>query len=115
MTAQELEELRQRCVDLTIRLNMSEARLRDRSQLLYELQQHYASEHFALQESLRDLQTERFRNAGLEGQMKITRDRAHDLQVRIHALKVRLRIHEQVDDEYFDTVPIERRNPEDAQ
>ena len=88
----ELEELRRRCKELAGRV--------------YELQQHYASEHFALQEAMHDLQTERLRNAGLHGQVKTTLERAQSLQTRIDELKTRLRAYEPVVDEFFDAEPI---------
>ena len=73
---------------------------------LYELQQQYASEHFALQESMRNLKIERMRNSGAYGFLETTLERARRLQTRIALLKERLRRYESVDDEYFDTEPI---------
>jgi len=73
---------------------------------LYELQQAYSSEHFALQESMRDLKTERLRNAGAYAGLETTLGRARTLQSRIADLKERLRRYETVDDEFFDSEPI---------
>jgi hypothetical protein len=75
---------------------------------LYELQKLYASEHFKLQEAMRDLATERRRNAGAYAGVEILVRRARDLQARIAELKERLRRHESVDDSYIDTAPIRR-------
>ncbi len=76
------------------------------AQRLYELQQHYSSEHFALAESLRNLKIERMRNAGAYAQLEWTMGRARALQSRIADLKSRLRRYEQVEDEEFDDAPI---------
>jgi len=92
--------------DLVTRLQASEARLAKRSEQLYELQQHYSSEHFALQESMRDLKTERLRNAGAYAQLEAIAERERQLQVRIGELKERLRRYEEVEDIYFDSEPI---------
>ena len=73
---------------------------------LYELQQQYSSEHFELQTCMRDLQTERLRNAGAYATLDITLERARALQARIADLKERLRRHETVEDEHFDSAPI---------
>ena len=92
--------------DLAERLRVSEQHLRERSELLYELQKHYASEHFKLQESMRELDHERMRNAGAYSQLDTVLKRARDLQARVAELKVRLRSFEPVDDAHFDTAPI---------
>ncbi len=76
------------------------------AQRLYELQRLYASEHFKLQEAMRDLATERRRNAGAYAGVEILLQRARDLQARIAELKARLRKHESVDDLHMDTAPI---------
>ena len=102
----ELDDLRERCSRLEERLGASDALLRERSERLYEIQQHYSSEHFSLQESMRSLQTERWRNAGLNGQFQTAIERAKALQSRIQDLKTRLRRYETVNDEHFDEAPI---------
>ncbi|HTU69973.1 MAG TPA: hypothetical protein VMF11_06595 [Candidatus Baltobacteraceae bacterium] len=91
---------------LAQRLHAAEQRLSERSERLYELQQHYSSEHFALQESMRNLKIERMRNAGAYAQLEWTMKRARALQSRIGDLKNRLRRYETVEDEEFDTAPI---------
>lgn len=48
-----------RCDDLERRLADADAALKQRSQLLYDLQKQYSSEHLSLCESARDLRTER--------------------------------------------------------
>lgn len=73
---------------------------------LYELQQHYSSEHFELQQCMRELKTERFRNAGAYSALDLTLKRARALQGRIADLKRRLQRHEAVEDEHFDSAPI---------
>jgi len=88
------------------RLHEAEQSLAEKSSRLYELQQHYSSEHFALQESMRNLKIERMRNAGAYAQLEWTMKRARALQSRIAELKARLRLHEAVEDEEFDTAPI---------
>jgi len=99
-------ELEVRCHDLEERLRVSEKQLKERGELLYELQRQYASEHFDLQESMRNLKIERLRNAGLFGDRDIITHRAKDLQARIAALKERLRKYEVVEDAHFDEAPI---------
>lgn len=79
---------------------------KERAQQLYELQKRYASEHFALQEAMRDLATERRRNAGAYAGVEILLDRARVLQARIAELKERLREHEAVEDQRIDTAPL---------
>ena len=91
---------------LTQRLQTSERALRERTERLYELEQHYSSEHFVLQRSMRDLQTERMRNAGAYAGFATTLERAGRLQTRISELKERLRRYETVDDALFDSEPI---------
>lgn len=102
----QLAELQDRCRDLEERLKLSEERLRDRSGLLYELQRQYASEHFDLQESMRNLKIERLRNAGAFADREILLQRARELQLRISSLKGRLSKHEPVEDLLFDDAPI---------
>jgi hypothetical protein len=99
------------CADLRARLADSETRLVERSRLLYDLQQRYSSEHFALQKCMRDLKTEAMRNAGAYSSLEITLDRARTLQLRISALKARLRKYEAVEDEQFDAAPIRIEEP----
>jgi chromosome segregation ATPase len=98
--------LEQQYAGLSERLFAAEQRLIERSELLYELQQLYSSEHFALQESMRDLKIERMRNAGAYAQLNTTMERARALQARVADLKTRLRRHEAVDDAEFDAKPI---------
>jgi hypothetical protein len=95
-----------RCHDLEERLRLSEARLRERSEMLYELQQHYSVEHFSLHESMRNLSIERMRNAGMFADRDIILSRARLLQSRIMELKERLRKYESVEDQIFDQQPI---------
>jgi len=109
----EASELGRENADLKRRLHESDTKLRERSERLYDLQQHYSSEHFALQESMRDLKTERMRNSGAYASLETTLDRARGLQKRIAALKERLRRYESVEDEYFDARPILIENSED--
>ena len=97
--------------ELTERLAESEHRLRERSELLYDLQQHYSSEHFELQKCMRDLKIERMRNAGAYASLETTMERARALQSRIAVLKERLRRYESVEDEYFDREPIRIETP----
>lgn len=96
----------QQRANLEQRLHAAEQSLSERSERLYELQQHYSSEHFALQESMRNLKIERMRNAGAYAQLEWTMGRARALQSRISDLKNRLRRHEAVEDEEFDSAPI---------
>jgi chromosome segregation ATPase len=102
----ELQRIEAERNDLRRRLNESERALRERSEALYEVQRHYSTEHFELQQSMRELDTERLRNAGAYGMLRITLERARALQRRIAALKERLCEYESVDDEHFDTAPI---------
>lgn len=99
-------ELAARCADLEERLASSDHALRERTELLYDLQRRYSTEHFNLYESTRDLKIERLRNAGAYTSRDTILNRARELQRRIQTLKQRLRAHEQVDDLYFDHAPI---------
>ncbi|MDE2482060.1 MAG: hypothetical protein KGN02_07710 [bacterium] len=85
----------------------------ERGSMLYALEQQYSVEHFKLYECMRDLKTERMRNAGAYGMLELTMQSARQLQVRIGTLKERLRAYETVEDEYFDTQPIRRDLSED--
>ena len=105
-------ELEARCVDLEERLRGSDSTLRERTQLLYDLKRQYATEHFTLYESVRDLNIERLRNAGAYTSRDTILKRARDLQARIGDLKQRLRVHESVDDLYFDQAPVVIEAPE---
>jgi len=78
----------------------------ERAQRLYELQKLYASEHFELQRVMRELATERRRNAGAYAGVEILLQRARHLQARIEELKQRLRRHEPVEDLHTDSAPI---------
>lgn len=102
----QIAELEKRCRDLEDRLRWSDEKLKERGGLLYELERHYASEHFALQESMRNLNIERLRNAGAFADRDIILRRAKELQARISELKARLRKHEHVEDLLFDEAPI---------
>ena len=73
---------------------------------LYELQKIYSAEHFQLQQAMRDLATERRRNAGAYAGVDILLERAQTLQKRIAELKTRLRQHENVEDLDSDSAPI---------
>ncbi len=101
-----IAELQTRCRDLEERLRRSDEQLKERSGLLYELQRHYSSEHFELQESMRNLNIERLRNAGAFADRDIILRRAKELQARIRELKMRLRNYEDVADLLFDEAPI---------
>ena len=101
-----VSELETRCRDLEERLRWSDEKLKERSGRLYEVERHYASEHFELQESMRNLNIERLRNAGAFADRDIILRRAKELQARISELKARLRKHEHVDDLLFDEAPI---------
>lgn len=98
--------LLEECTLLAGRLIDTERNLADTRLRLYDLQQHYASEHFSLYEHTRNLTIERMRNAGAYSQVRATLERAVLLQQRIKALKTRLRKHEPVDDWEFDERPI---------
>jgi len=98
--------LYEECTMLAERLVEAERRLVDARLRLYDLQQHYASEHFSLFEHTRNLKIERLRNAGAYSQVRATIERAALLQQRIGALKARLRKHEPVEDWEFDERPI---------
>lgn len=99
-------ELEARCRDLEERLRWSDEKLKERSGRLYDLERHYAVEHFQLQESMRNLNIERLRNAGAFADRDIILRRAKELQARIGELKARLRKHEHVEDLLFDEAPI---------
>lgn len=101
--------LEERCRDLEERLRWADDKLRERSGRLYEIERHYASEHFELQESMRNLKIERLRNAGAFADRDIILKRAKELQERIGQLKERLRKYEKVEDLLFDTTPIVTR------
>lgn len=101
-----LSELQVHCSDLEERLRWCDSQLRERTEKLYALQQQYSTEHFTLYESMRDLKTERLRNAGAYASLDTILMRARQLQDRIHDLKIRLCRHEDVEDLYFDTEPI---------
>lgn len=92
--------------DFETRLHESDDRAKARSELLYDIEKHYSSEHFSLQESMRNLNIERMRNAGAFADREVILERAVQLQERIKDLKIRLRVHEDVEDLYFDDAPI---------
>jgi chromosome segregation ATPase len=102
----QIAELENRCRDLEERLRRSDDQLKKRSGRLYEIERHYASEHFQLQESMRNLNVERMRNAGAFADRDVILGRAKELQSRIRELKARLRKHEHVEDLLFDEAPI---------
>lgn len=79
---------------------------KERAQRLYELQKLYASEHFELQRVMRELETERHRNAGAYAGVNVLLQRSRHLQARIAELKTRLRRYEEVEDAHFDDAPI---------
>jgi hypothetical protein len=101
-----IAQLQDRCRDLERRLHWSDEQLKKRSGRLYELERQYASEHFDLQESMRNLNVERLRNAGAFADRDIILRRAKELQARISGLKRRLRNYEDVEDLLFDEAPI---------
>lgn len=78
----------------------------DLKRRLYELQKLYSAEHFELQRVMRELATERKRNAGAYAGVDILLQRARALQARIAELKARLRKHEDVEDLLADSAPI---------
>lgn len=100
------QEQEARSRDLEQRLRDAEARVRERGELLYELQRHYSAEHFGFQESMRNLNIERLRNAGAFADRDILIARAKLLQRRIGELKERLGRYEAVDEQEFDQSPI---------
>ncbi len=104
--ADQVAELQERCRDLEARLQWANEKLQERSGRLYEIERHYASEHFELQESMRKLKTERMRNAGAFAGREVILGRAKELQARIAELKTRLRQHETVEDLFFDDAAI---------
>jgi SMC interacting uncharacterized protein involved in chromosome segregation len=104
--AGETERLRANIRDLEERLQASEARLRERTEALYVMQQHYSTEHFELAESMRNLKIERMRNAGAYAAQDVVLERYRRLQARIEELKQRLRQYETVEDLHEDTAPI---------
>ncbi len=104
--AQRITELENRCRDLEERLRWSTEKLQERSGRLYELERHYASEHFELAQSMRNLKIERLRNAGAFADRDIILRRSRDLQARIAQLKERLRKYEEVEDQFLDRAPI---------
>jgi hypothetical protein len=69
---------------------------------LYELQRHYSSEHFALQESMRNLKIERMRNAGAFADRELLQSRGETVRERISELKARLLKYEPVEDRVCD-------------
>jgi hypothetical protein len=95
-----------RCAELERRLHWCDQQLRERTERLYALEQQYSKEHFTLYESLRDLKTERLRNAGAYSSLDTILARAKELQERIRDLKVRLRRYEDVEDRLFESEPI---------
>lgn len=101
-----IAEFENQCRDLEARLRWSNEKLQERSGRLYELERHYASEHFELQQSMRNLNIERLRNAGAFADRDIILRRAKELQTRIAELKARLRKYEDVEDLLFDQTPI---------
>lgn len=90
-------------------MRWADDKLRERNGRLYEIERHYASEHFELQESMRNLKIERLRNAGAFADRDIISKRAKELQERIGQLKERLRKYGKVEDLLFDTTPIVTR------
>jgi chromosome segregation ATPase len=110
-TSDALGELHRRCADLQERLQWCDQQLQERTEKLYDLQRQYSTEHFNLYESIRDLKTERLRNAGAYASLDNILVRAKQLQERIAHLKARLRQHEAVEDLYFDTEPIFIEDP----
>jgi hypothetical protein len=104
--ASRIVELENRCRKLEERLCWCDEQLKARSGRLYEIERHYASEHFQLQESMRNLNIERMRNAGAFADRDLILSRAKELQSRIRELKARLRKHEEVEDLLFDEAPI---------
>ncbi len=103
---EEVASLQERCVDLEKLLQESDARAKERSELLYDLQRVSSSEHFRLHESTRNLNIERMRNAGAFADRDVILDRAHQLQQRIGDLKKRLSKYESVEGMLFDEGPV---------
>jgi hypothetical protein len=102
----ENERLQRHCTDLEERLQALDEHAKETGGLLYELQRVYASEHFGLQESMRNLNIERMRNAGAFADREIVLERARLLQKRIAHMKSRLSRYEAVEAELFDEEPI---------
>ena len=96
------EALEARRKELEQTLNEADRDLRERSDALYGLQQRYSSEHFDLQESMRNLKIERLRNAGIQAAHDIVVQRYNALRERIADLQARLRCYEDVEDDDTD-------------
>ena len=103
--AAQVTELENRCREPEAIAGSTE-KVQERSGRLYELERHYASEHFELAKSMRNLKMERLRNAGAFADRDIILQRAKDLQARIAGLKDRLSKYEEVEDRFFDRAPI---------
>ena|GEM_PF-1808142 len=101
-----IRQLQGRCSELEQRLAWSDEQLKKRSELLYELQRHYASEHYQLAETMRNLRIEEMRLAGTIADRDTILNRARAVQTRLRELKARLQEHEPVDDWHFDAAPI---------
>lgn len=99
---QGIERLERRCLELEQALKAADHDLREKGDLLYGLQQRYSSEHFDLQETMRNLKIERLRNAGIRSAQDIVLQRYAMLRERVAHLKTRLRCYEQVTDEDID-------------
>jgi chromosome segregation ATPase len=97
-----IETLEARRQALEQTLGEADHRLRETSEVLYGLQQRYASEHFELQEAMRNLKIERLRNAGIHAAHAIVLHRYGVLRERVADLKARLQNYEQVDYEDID-------------
>lgn len=87
-------------------LKEADHNLRETGDVFYSLQQRYSSEHFDLQEAMRNLKIERLRNAGIQAAQDIVLHRYGLLRERVSDLKVRLRNYEDVVDEEIDEATI---------
>ena len=102
----QLAACRAESADFRRRLEESDARLKERTGLLYDIQRQYASEHFSYQEALRDLKTERMRLVGVNADRDVMMNRFVQMKARIAFLLDRLRRYEPCPDEWIDTSPV---------
>ena len=109
--ASELTASQAECADLKHHLEESEKRLRERTELLYDLQRQYASEHFSYQEMMRDIKTERMRLAGATADREIMTSRFEQVKSRIAFLLERIRHYEPCEDEWIGTSPVVHTHP----
>lgn len=104
--AEQLDVAQNRVGELEEHLAESERHLRERTELLYDLQRQYSSEHFNYQETLRNLKIEEMRRSGATADRDVMLGRFKLLQTRIAELRERLGHYEDVPEEWIDTTPI---------